>query len=430
MKLLKNIKKFLSSNTSTKQTLIKNSFWLFVGEGFNKSLMFLLTVLIARYLGAIGYGKFSFAFSFIGLFVVIADFGLNILTIREIAHNKELVKKYLENITTLKIFLGLVTYILIVITTQFLGKDREIIGLVYLFGIYIIINSYNVFLRSISRAFERMEYETISKVIQGTVLFIIGSLFIFFNLNIGYITASYLISAIVGALATIFIIRKKLTIFLLDLDLRFWKNTIEESWPFALSAVFVVIYFRIDSIMLSLMKGDNIVGYYSAAYNLVFTLGILPNLFMVAILPLLSCAFKESKEKLLIIYKRSLKVISLIAILIFPILFLISNWLILFLYGKEYTQSIIIFKILLLAEFFAYFSYIFLFVLISIKKQWVYTYITGIGVILNIFLNFLLIPRMSYIGASIATVATEFVAFLLLFIYTQKALSSLGGGSA
>ena len=196
--LVKFAKGFLFENKTTGQTIAKNTFWLFLAEGVNKGLMFFLTILLARYLGAEGYGQFAFAMSFTALFSVFADFGLSTLTIREVARNNKLAKKYVNNISVMKLFLGVITFSLIVGTIQFIRKSSDVNLLIYLFAGYIIINSFNNFFRSIFRAFEKMQYEAYSKIIQGLTLFGFGLYFLLNRFSTAYIVSAYIFASLIS----------------------------------------------------------------------------------------------------------------------------------------------------------------------------------------------------------------------------------------
>ncbi|MCD6471069.1 oligosaccharide flippase family protein, partial [bacterium] len=208
-----NLKSLLLENKSVKQTIFKNTFWLMFAEGISKGLMFFLTILIARYLGAAGYGKFSFAFAFVSLFAVIADFGLSTLTIREVARDKSLARKYIDNIAVIKLILGIITFVLIVTVIQFLGKTPEVKSLVYLAGIWVIIQSFTQFFQSIFRAFEKMQYEALSKIIYSLCLFLIAGFILWQSLGIKLLVSSYIAVAIIAFVFTLILVRKKFTKF-------------------------------------------------------------------------------------------------------------------------------------------------------------------------------------------------------------------------
>ena len=83
------IKELLLENKTIKQTLFKNTFWLGVGTGTGKFLKLILTIYIARILGAAEYGKLTFALAFISVFLLFADLGLDEIVVREFSRQKE-----------------------------------------------------------------------------------------------------------------------------------------------------------------------------------------------------------------------------------------------------------------------------------------------------------------------------------------------------
>ena len=95
---------------NTVRTIAKNTSLLALSNIISAVLVFFLMVYIARYLGEIEFGKYSFAISFTGLFAILVDLGMYNYTIREIARNKELVNKFLSNVLFIKIILSILTF--------------------------------------------------------------------------------------------------------------------------------------------------------------------------------------------------------------------------------------------------------------------------------------------------------------------------------
>jgi O-antigen/teichoic acid export membrane protein len=129
-----------------------------------------------------------------------------------------------------------------------------------------------------------MEYvvlaEIISEIIRlGIFLFLISLKATLLQFIIGGIIASLPGLAIIISLSNKFI---KPTF---QLDLKLCKYILKESWPLFLTSVFVIIFMRIDQIMLFYMKGTEAVGYYSAAVRIVETLSIIPLAFMTSVFP-------------------------------------------------------------------------------------------------------------------------------------------------
>lgn len=419
------VKSLFFDSKTLKQTVLKNTFWLGVAEIFSKGIGFLIVIWLARHFGPTIYGKFAFALSFVSLFFVFADFGFSTLTMREIARDKSKTSQYIDNILVMKLVFGLITLGIVALIIQFLGKTPEVIKLVYFLGIYIVINTFAIFFQSIFRANEKMQYETACRTLESISLL---GLVAFFILNKGSILTmsyAYIGAALIGTFISLGAVWCYFSKFFLKIDFRICKEILKEVWPFALSALIVTIYLQIGIVMLSLMKTDQVVGWYSAGYKLVYAFALIPNLFMISVYPILSRFFQDSISRMKEVYERSLKFIFLISIILFPALFFFSKQIILFFYGSTYLETTSVFKILLWAEFFAFMSCVFMHTLNAMDKQIVYTKVTGISLLANIVLCSILIPRYSYIGLSITIVITEFLAFLLLFLYTKQNIVNL-----
>ena len=417
-----NIKSLLFENKTLKQTIFKNTFWLWIAEVIDKTVAFLVAILLARHFGPTIYGQWAFAISFVSLFTILVDFGFNALVVRELAKDKSKSAQYIDNMLFMKVILGLITFGIIFFSVRFFGKDAEILKLVYFLGIYIIINTFTTFFRSIFEASKKMQYETACRAAQS---FILLALVVFFALGkypIFYFSIAYLSATLVASAISLVVIWNYFSKFFYRLDMKICREILRKAWPFALGGMFVVVYFQVDTLMLSTMKTDSAVGWYNTAYTLFSGLLIVPGLLMASIYPELSSSYSSSKETFIKLYKNSLKYMCILSIIIFPIFFIFAKPLILLLYGSLYINAIIIFRILLSAGFFVYMNYVLSNVLYAINKQMVYTGIMFFCLIMNIILNFFLIPKYSYVGASIASVIPQVFLCLLLFICVRKNL--------
>jgi O-antigen/teichoic acid export membrane protein len=164
--------------------------------------------------------------------------------------------------------------------------------------------------------------------------------------------------------------------------------------------------------MLSFMKGDAVVGWYAAASNLTYGLKPIPHLFMSALFPLMSYYFISSKDLLKKSYEKSFKYLFYLGLPISVGTLLLSEKIILFLYGPEFSNSIIALQILSWDILLIFLYACAAFLLISIDKQNIMALVAGSTALINVILNLLLIPQYSYIGAAIATITAE--GFLLI----------------
>ncbi|MBE3114353.1 MAG: flippase, partial [Actinobacteria bacterium] len=395
---------------NTVQRIAKNSLVLLASNIISNILGFFYVMYIARYLGAEGFGILSFVLAFTGIFSVFSDLGLSPLTVREVARDRSLVGKYLGNITVIKIILVIITFGLIAITINLLGYPKQTIIVVYFLALSVIFSSFSNIFNSIFQAYEKMEYQSIEQIL-SSILMLSGALFAIshgFSV-IGFAFIYFLVRAV--ALGYSFAVYTwKFSLPKLELDWSFWKPTIKEALPFFLSAVVDIIAFKIDIIMLSMMKGDMVVGWYSAAYRLIEALMFIPATFAGAIYPVLSNFYVSSQESLKLIYKKSFKYLFIVGLPIAVGTTILAHKIILFIYKSGFTHSIIALQILIWTIPIIFLTYMFGTMLASINKQDLTLKILLLSMSLNVVMNLILIPRYSYIGASIATVITELLS--------------------
>lgn len=407
---------------NTVRHVVKNMLSLASAEVVTKLLAFVLIIFIARHLQDVGFGKYSFALAFTSFFAIVSDLGLSMLTIREVAREKELAGKYLGNISLAKFVLSVIAFSLVVIVINLMHYPPDTTLAVYIAGAYVVVTTFNKFFTSIFRAFEKMEYEALVRVVEKVIVFSLAMYLIYLGYGLIEIVSAFLISSIFSFIFSGLIVLKKFAKPKFEVDLSFLKNTIKEALPFGLTAIFVTIYFQIDTVMLSVMGGDAVVGWYNAAYTIIFGLMFIPTAFVGAIYPLMSKYFKSSEESLKRTYNIGFKYLLIVALPITVIGFVFADKIILSLYKSGYTPSINAFQVLVLVIPIIFLTSLFGPTLQSINKQQIVSYVTGFNALFNVVLNLILIPTYSYIGAAIATVLTEGLGFILMFYFISRFL--------
>ena len=405
---------------STAKLLVKNTIILIFGEVLSRAMSLILIVLIARYLGEIGLGKYSFVFAFVGVFSMLSDFGANVYMNKELSRDTSLAKEYLGKIFVFKLIIGAVAALLPVIVIIFTNQSSEIkIGvLLAAMGMFMYYIAFPF--RAVVNAFEIQSYQSLYVISERIIAFVLGA-FVLYN---GYGLLALLIVLALSNTSSWFIlyslVSKKLVKLQPKFDFKFIKSFLKKSLPFWLTAVFITIYFKIDIVMLSFLKDYAAVGWYNASYKIIDTLSFIPFVIITVVFPIMSKFYKKNEKMLSILYEKSFYYLILLALPLGIGITLLANKIILFVYKQNFVNSIIALQILIWALVFIFVNYLMGYLLNSIEKQKLFTYTTGISAILNIILNLILIPLYSFIGASIATVATELFNFILLFYFTSK----------
>ena len=139
---------------NTVQRIAKNTGVLAISNIITSVLGFFLLIYIARYLGEVGFGKYSFALAFTGLFAIMASFGMNNYIIRELARNKEQASEYLTNVSVIKLLLSFLAFGFIILAINTMNYPRDTTYAVYLFGGYMILTSFALTFRAVFQAYE------------------------------------------------------------------------------------------------------------------------------------------------------------------------------------------------------------------------------------------------------------------------------------
>jgi len=400
--------------------IAKNTGVLFASQILSYVLMFIYVIYTARYLGAEGFGILSLALAFTGIFGILADMGLSQLTVREVARDKSLTGKYLGNITGIKIILSLLTLIIAYIVLYLLNYPIQTFIVVYFLIIYAVLSSLSKIFYSIFQAYEKLEFQSIGTFLNTLLILIITLIAIYLKMDVITFAFIYVIVGLLILIFNVLISKWKLKLPEIEIDWNFWKKSITEGFFFGFAGFFTEIYFNIDSVMISLLVGTAAVGWYNAAYRLIFVLMFIPSAIIASIFPVMSKYFESKKDALKIEYEKIFRYIFLISILILIYGLLFSDKIILIIYGKAYNPSISALEVLIWVIPFIFLTVLLGSLLAAVNKQRMVTIVAGVNAALNIVLNIILIPKYGFIGASVATVLTEALGFLLMFNYVSK----------
>jgi len=405
------------------RNIVKNTGVMALGLGLNLIFTFILNIIYARYLGAIGFGKFAFALSFTALIAVLGDLGLATLAVRDIASDKSKIKKYLSNILTLKLIVSLVILILIFLIVDLLKYPKDTTALIRILGIYVVINLLGTGLRWVFQGYQVLEYESFSFILLGLLRLIGGTAILVAGYGIIELAWVEVIANLLILLFIFSVVRKKFLKINLELDFRFWKKLIKNSFPLALMVIFSTIYLNVDTVILSSYKGDEITGLYKAAYKLVAVIKLIPTFFIPAIFPVMAEFFSLSKEKFNRVGEKSLFFLILFGLPLSLSVTILSKKIILLLYGDKFVNSSSVLQILIWTSLFVFISQVMGYMLISAGKEKITTYIVAVGLFFNIFFNILLIPKYSYVGAAISIFIAELIVALLAYLSVYKLLA-------
>ena len=396
-------------------SLGSNLGWNFLGQLVAKGSLLLFHIVFANLIGTSNYGTFSFIF--VGGLILLQpflDLGLNQLITKWVSRGK------IEVIPLSFRIKGLVTLLLIPLTfaiSLWMGFNRILILTMLCF---FLINTVQQSIFAILRGLQDLRPESLTVSFQN----ILACFFLIFFVvqQITELWVGSLILMLTRLTGTIFVSiifwrkylknlkRDKNDKFILDSS-QLWR----ESFTLGFTLFLIQFYFRIDSIMLGILASEIELGMYSVAFNLMEGSFIIPTIIMSVIFPGLSNKNHFSK-----FFQRGLLLLTIAGIIFGTIVFFLADFIIYSFYEAGFRNASEILEILALAIPLVFWGYLMTQSLVALDQNRIYLVITSLGLLINVILNFLLIPEYGASGAAFSTVVTEALIPLICFIMILK----------
>jgi len=400
------------------EKVIGNITWLSIDKVFRLGVGLFVGVWVARYLGVERFGQLNFAQAFVVLFSPLALLGLDSIAIRDIVREPNRRNATLGTSLGLRLG-GSATAIVLAIATMFIlrPEDRLMQWLVVIAGVAFLF-----------QAFDVIDFWFQAQVQSKFVVFARNAAFLCFAaVKVGLILMKATLLAfalaalgeiILGSVGLVFFYsRQHHRIRDWQMDFQRGKELLRESWPLFLAGISIVIYMRIDQVMLGYILNDAHVGIYSVAIKLVEIWYFIPTTLASSFFPSLILARSNNAE----VYLKRLQIfydmMSAIAVVIAVGMSLFSESIIGLLYGKEYAGAAPVLSIYAWASIPVFLGVASGQHLIIENRSRVSLYRTLAGGVVNILLNLILIPRYGAGGAATASLISYTVATLSLVFF-------------
>lgn len=404
---------------------IANATWLSIEKLIRIPVMLLIGVYLARYLGPEAFGTLNYAMSFVSLFAIFITLGVEATLVREIIKKPEERDEILGSAFALRVLGTLLVWCLIGLIILLSNHSETQKHIIVIFTLTLSFQSFNV-IDLYFQSNSKLKYVAISQLIQLLFFSISKIILILINASITWIAFSYLIDSIILSAAYIYYYirytHKKV----------FWKYSFETmkrlflySWPLIISGAVITAYMKIDQVMINTLLGPKEVGIYAAAMKISQGLYFIPIIIGVSVYPKMVELFEtdSSKKNLYRYMQRICDYLVLISLILALTISISSGLIINTLYGETYSKSSIILSI-------HTWTFIFIFSEVIIGK---WAIITGnttnitarniVAAIINICLNYLLIPIYGALGAAIASLISIFISYYLFFIFFKETRS-------
>lgn len=414
------LKTFLLTNRGMKQTLTKNTFWLSFGEIAGRILRLFIVVYAARVLGTAGWGAFSYLTSLAAVLTVFSDVGLSSVVIREAAKQPKRKDNYFSTAFSLKSFLTVLGFLIIIFIAPLVTKIAISKTLIYLVGALFIFDSLRRFGSSLFRAIDRMELEALVNIITQAVIVIAGFIALIIVASPESLAAAYAIGAGVGLIVTIYILREDIKKIISSFDKKLLKPILGAAWPLSLAAIFGVLIVNIDTVIIGWFRSAEEVGLYAAAQKPIAFLYLLPALVTGAFFPVLARLANRNDERFRHVLEKGLSLVFLLAIPIAVGLVLTAPEIINLFYGSEYAPSATPLRILALTLLVVFPVGMIINAIFAYNRQSELVPYWSAGLLIDIGLSLLLIPRWGITGAAWAVFITQVIINTLIWRRMQR----------
>ncbi len=409
--------------SSTTRSVAKNSAAPMFLNLFNKGIDFVFAAYYLRLLGPANAGSFATAIAVAGIFEILANYGLNILLMREISQDRSQAGRFLFNSSILRIGIGLVSAIPIAIYIWASSgsvnplSTAEIVAIV-LMMIGMIFSGLSLGVSGLFYVHEQAEIPaamatvtTILKVGFGVAVLSLGFSFV------GLAAVSILVNLITLVTLSVLAFSRFAITGPYTLDTNMQRSMLRLGFPLMLIHLLQTVFISVDVLILRqrLVNGEEVVGWYNSAYKWFNALQIIPSYFTLALFPIISRAIKENKESARRMYQMSLKLMLLLALPIAALTTFSADILIGLLGGREFLpDGAIALQIIIWSIPFGWLNSVTNYVLIALGLEGMQPRAFALAVGFNIIANWLLIPRYSYVAAGVTTILSE-VLLLILF---------------
>lgn len=399
--------------SSFRKKVFKNTFFLAGSQVFGKVLTFVFIIYAYRYLGDAVFGKYNFVNSFTSFFFLISIFGLTSLQLREIPRNPGKANVYLSNILMIRLALIIFTTLLLLGLTLVLPYDFETLTALRIFSLSIAFQVLTYTFIDNFIALEKSFYFALVLTLNHLILSLAGIALIINGYGLLALSWLWFSSWVVTSILGFFLLNKYGFSFSFQPDFKLFGWLLREAWPFVLSSLVFMLFFKVDTVLLFTMRGASQTGWYTAGYRIIEAIAFLPQSLMLALYPSLSRFYLEKKGTMEEVAKKGLRYLSLSSIPLAVGGFVLSTFLMSFIYQKSADSISAAFSILIFSFPFLSLREGTIHILNAQNRQKTNFYIDLFGLIINLTLNLILIPLYGFIGAAWATLLSYLVVVAL-----------------
>ncbi len=415
------IKAFLFKNTSTKQTVAKNTFWLSVSNFGGRIIKAGVIIYAARVLGTAQYGVFSYAITLAGFLTLFMDPGINWTLVRETAKAEESERRTIFSTTfLLKLVLVLVGIGFIIFLAPYFSTLPGAKALLPVVAVVLALDTLREFFTSVLRAKEQMQWDAAIFLLTNLGILAFGFFFLHLSTTAGAFAWAYVAGDILGIALAVFLIRRYFKDLVGFFSAKLIAPILRTAWPFALTGALGALLTNADLIILSWMRDASEVGIYSAAIRIVQLLYLVPAILQFSTMPIFARLANRDPRHFRTVLERVTKVILMAAIPLSIGGAILAAPLMALLFGSAYAPGGPALSFLLIGLIFDFPAALISSAIFAYDHQKSLIVTSALAGAVNVTLDLILIPPFGMLGSAVGTLITQIISNWYLWHVMKK----------
>ena len=405
--------------SSTRRLVASNTAIQIAGKAGVLAIGLASIAILTRYLGPEDYGRYTLALTYMQLFAVLADVGLFTIVVREISRDPERTERLVGNTLTLRLALAAAAIALAALISLLLPYDPDVRAAILLAGLPLLFGMLNSTFVTVLQARLRMGRAVAGDVIGRAVSLAAVGLVVALDLGFLAVMGTAAAGALATALVTMLLTRRVAPVRP-RAEPRVWRRLLVMALPLGVALAVNEVYFRADTLIISLYEPYEQVGLYTLAYRMLELTLVFGTVFLTTTFPLLSRAVARDEPRA----RRTIQLstdlfVALGAPLVAGGLVLAPD-LVELAAGSDFEDASTPLRVLLAAGALAWINGVFGYALIAKERQLSALWLNGTALALNVGLNLLLVPRYGIVSAAAVTVASEMLILAGSYVLMRR----------
>lgn len=406
--------------------IVNNTFISLLGQAATWISTFGLMIAYGRYLSAAQFGELYLAMTFVALLATPITSGYDNQITRGIIEEPDEVSRYFSNVLLIKIVLWIGIYSLSFLISWLIGYSSEVRLLLAVFGISTLSGAILSTFAAFHNAYERAVYPVLGSVIEKIFSTTVGYIVLSRGGGVEMMALVLVIGSVTGGIWQGFWFFRQVKVKF-SLDIGFIRKILRTNLPFLAYGLMGVIYYRVDTVLLSFLASSVVIGWYGASYRLFDTLGFIPSLVSTLLYPVFFKLAQASDEDLKAAIEKSVNYLLFLGVPIAITMIVAAPNIISFIYHqKDFIHADASLQALAPGLVFLYVNMAIGAILMSKKQDKKIPVMAAIAMVFNMSINLVLIPLYQHVGAAAATSLTELLLLVVCIIFIPKNLRPTG----